>query len=537
VLLPLLLALQGPLAVRADTLRPRHDALHHDVTIVLGDTGAHIVGIMQTTWRLRSDEPVEVQLDSAFRVVRVLTDGEGERRMARITFARNPGGGVYIPHHKKAGDTLQTSIRYHGTTTDGLIIRTDSSGRRTVFADNWPDRAHRWLPLEDHPSDKATVDFHVEAPAGMTVVANGTRARVDTLPRGRRVWHFRMPQRIPSYGMVIGAGPLVTTGLGDGGCAVRCVPVDAVTFPEDSARAVSGPFRRAAGMVDYLSDLLGPFPYDRLSHVQSTTIFGGAENPTAVFYNTKAISGGTLSEVTVAHETAHQWFGDAVTEDDWHHLWLSEGFATYLAAMWVRHADGDSAFRALMRRNAEAIFKSPATGRPILDPDARDLMGLLNSNNYQKGGWVLHTLRGLIGDSAFRAGLRGFYTTYRDSTALSVDLAREMSAAAGRDLEWYFRQALTQPGYPKLEAVWRQRGGRLSLAIRQVQPEEWGLYRLPGLKIRIDGETRSVDVEGKETVVRLEGIRTRPRELQLDPDGWWLMEATVREAGKGETWR
>jgi aminopeptidase N len=326
-----------------------------------------------------------------------------------------------------------------------------------------------------------------------------------------------MPQRIPSYGMVIGAGPLVTTALRDGGCAVRCVPVDVVTFPEDSARAVGGPFRRASGMVDYFSDLLGPFPYDRLSHVQSTTIFGGAENPTAVFYSTGAISSGTLGEVTVAHETAHQWFGDAVTEDDWHHLWLSEGFATYLAALWVRHADGDSAFQALMRRNAEKVITSRATGRPILDPEARDLMGLLNSNNYQKGGWVLHTLRGLVGDSAFRTGLRGFYTRYRDSTALSDDLNRQMSAAAGRNLEWYFRQALTQPGYPKLEAVWRQGGRRLSLVIRQVQPAEWGLYRMPGLRVRIDGETRSVDVEGQETVVRLEGIRKRPRELELDP--------------------
>ncbi len=534
MLLSILLALQAPLAVRADTPRPRHDALHHDVTIVIGDTGTHFVGVMQTTWLLRSSEPVEVQFDSTFRVVRVLTDGTGERRLARITFARNLDGGVYIPHTKGAGDTLQTSIRYHGTASDGLIIRTDSSGRRTVFADNWPDRAHRWLPLEDHPSDKATVAFHVEAPPAMTVIANGTLEKLDTLVRGRRLWHFRMRQPIPSYGMVIGAGPLKTTALGEGGCAVRCVPVAAVTFHEDSAKAVDGPFRRAVGMVDYFSALIGPFPYDRLSHVQSTTIFGGAENPTAVFYDTRAIAAGRLSELTVAHETAHQWFGDAVTEDDWHHLWLSEGFATYFAALWLRQTDGDTAFRGRMRQTAETVVRSKATERPILDVEARDLMGLLNSNNYQKGGWVLHTLRGLMGDTAFQAGIRGFYARFRDSTALSADFAREMSAAAGRDLDWYFRQALTQPGYPKLEVVWRHQGSRLTLAIRQVQPEGWGLYRMPGLALRVDGTTRVVDVEGRETKIQIEGVRTPPRELQLDPEGWWLMEATVREAVKGE---
>jgi aminopeptidase N len=193
MMLGLLLALQGPLAARTDTIHPLHDALHHDITIVVGDTGTHVLGVVQTTWVLASAEPVEVELDSAFRVVRVLTDGEGERRMGRITFALNPDGGVYIPHKKQAGDTLRTSIRYHGLVRDGLIIGTDSAGHRTVFADNWPDRAHHWLPLVDHPSDKATVAMHIEVPPGAQVIANGVRQRVDTLPRGRTLWHFEMP--------------------------------------------------------------------------------------------------------------------------------------------------------------------------------------------------------------------------------------------------------------------------------------------------------------------------------------------------------
>ncbi|HWA15719.1 MAG TPA: M1 family metallopeptidase, partial [Gemmatimonadales bacterium] len=488
MLLPPLLAFQSSLAVTPDTLQPRHDALHHDVSIVISDTGTHILGVMQTTWRLRSDEPVEVQLDSVYRVVRVLTDGEGERRLARITFAVNPGGGVYIPHHKKAGDTLTTSIRYHGTPRDGLTVHIDSAtGRRTFFADNWPDRAHMWIPLEDHLSDKATVAMHIEVPAGMKVVATGVLQKIDTLPRGRTVWHFQLKQRISPYGIVFGAGPLVTTTVPDGGCRVKCVPLAAVTYPEDSARAMAGPFRRLGNIMDFLSELIGPFPYDRLSHVQSTTMFGGMENPTAIFYNAPAIAGGTLSEETVAHETAHQWFGDAVTEQDWHHLWLSEGFATYYAALWRGHADGDSAFRASMAAGRAAVLKSPATARPIIDPQATNLLGLLNSNNYPKGAWVLHSLRGLIGDSAYHAGIRTWYQTYRDSTALSADFNRIMSAAAGQDLTWYFTQALTQPGYPKLDVKWKWANEKLSIIAEQVQDSAWGLFKLPNLQVRIDG--------------------------------------------------
>jgi aminopeptidase N len=532
MILSLLLAIQAPdpLAVRADTLRPRHDAIHHDVTLVVSDTGNHILGMVQTTWVLRSAEPVDVQLDSSFRVIRVLTDGEGDDRMGRITFALDVGGGVYIPHKKAAGDTLHTTIRYHGPVREGLVFGTDGAGRRTLFADNWPDRAHHWLPLQDHPSDKATVTFHVEVPPGMQVVANGVLWKVDTLPRGRTVWHFDMRQRISSYGMVIGAGRLATTVLPDAACDIKCVPLAVVTYPEDSAWAMNGPFRRAGEIIKYFSSLVGPFPYDRLSHVQSTTIFGGMENPTAIFYDTKAYTEKRLKEETVAHETAHQWFGDAATEDDWHHLWLSEGFATYFAALWVRHAEGDSAFRARMEQHRASVFSAKVTSRPILDSSATDLMGLLNTNNYQKGAWVLHSLRGLMGDSAFFQGMREWYLIYRDSTGLSSDFAGVMDRVAGKDLTWFFTQALTQPGYPKLDVTWRHKGGKLTLTIRQVQPPDWGRFRLPGLVIAVDGRPVKVDISGAETVVTRPGFKRPPKRIVIDPAGWWLLEASVSEA-------
>ena len=530
-MLSLLFLLQAPLAGRADpdSILPQHTPLHHDLTLILPDTGRHILGVITTTWLLRSSKPLELELDSIFRVVRVLTDGKGEQRLARAEYAILQGGGVFIPHAKGAGDTLHTTIRYHGDVRNGLIIRTDSAGRRTIFADNWPDRAHDWIPLYDHPSAKATVTLHIEAPAGMDVVATGVLQKIDTLVRGRRIWHFEQAERIPPYGIVVGAGHLSTTPVPAVACDLRCVPQAVVTFPGDSAAAINGPFHRVGDMVEYFSHYIGPFPYARLSHVQSTTMFGGMENPTAIFYDGKAYASEGLGEETVAHETAHQWFGDAVTEADWHHLWLSEGFATYFSALWLRHADGDSAFQRTMRRGAERVFASPATERPILDLGTQDLMGLLNSNNYPKGAWVLHSLRGLIGDSAFQSGIRTYYATYRDSTALSADFASVMSAAAGQDLGWYFTQALTQPGYPKLAVTWQHARGTLTLTLRQTQSAAWGMYRLPGLVLVIDGTPVRVDVNGAETVVRVARKRA-PQSVVIDPEGWWLLQATVEPA-------
>jgi aminopeptidase N len=529
LLLVLQAALQSPLAARPDTIRPVHDALHYDVTLVPSDTGTHVLGEVQITWRLRSTEPVEMELDSAMRVVRVLVDGKPNTRLSRTLYARSAGE-IEVPHQKQAGDTITTRVRYHGLVRDGLIVGTNQYQARTIFADNWPDRAHLWLPSQDHPSDKATVSFHVQAPVEDQVVANGVLEKIDTLAYGNAVWHYRLDTPIPVYTMVVGIARLARTRLPDAACAVKCVPLTIWTYPEDSSYAITGPFRRAGQIVEYYSRLIGPFPYPNLAHVESTTRFGGMENATAIFYDEKRYREKTFGEPLVAHETAHQWFGDAVTEADWHHLWLSEGFATYLASLWRAHADGDSAFRAGMAAHAAAVFESKDSQKPIVDTTASDLLSLLNSNNYQKGAWVLHQLRGLIGDSAFFRGLRSYYTTYKDSTALSADFARVMSQAAGQNLEWYFRQALTQPGYPMLDVRWKRKGKKLTLVINQTQPASWGTYRIPGLEIAIDGKPVRVDVNGRETTQVIDGIPRQPTTVEVDPGGWWLLKAT----GRGE---
>jgi aminopeptidase N len=523
----LILQTQSPLAVRADTIHPAHDALHYDITLVTSDTGTHVLAEVQTTWRLHSAEPVEMELDSAMRVVRVLVDSKENTRLARTMYARSATV-VDVPHQKQAGDSVITRVRYHGQIRDGLIVGKNQYGDRTIFADNWPDRAHLWLASQDDPSDKATVSFHIQAPVDGNVIANGVLGTIDTLAYGHAVWNYTLDRPIPVYSMVVGIGHFARTRLPSAACATKCVPLAVWTYSQDSAYAVTGPFRRAGDMVDYFSQLFGPFPYPSLTHVESSTRFGGMENATAIFYDEKRYRTKTLTESIVAHETAHQWFGDAVTEGDWHHLWLSEGFATYLSALWEGHADGDSAFQSTMRAAADTVFNSPNTERPIVDPAARDLMGLLNTNNYQKGAWVLHQLRGIIGDSAFYGGLRRYYTTFRDSTALSADFARVMSEAAGQDLDWYFRQALTQPGYPVLDVRWKHKGKKLMLDIAQTQKPEWGTYRMP-LVVLVDDQPARIEVNGASSHVVIDGIKHKPKRVLIDPKGWWLLKSEERE--------
>ena len=524
LLILLLSVLQSGLAHWADSVGAVHDALHYDITLVPSDTGTHVLGEVQTTWRLRSDLPVTMQLDSAMRVIRVLVDGKENTRLARTMYGRSEED-IAVPHGKRAGDTVSTRVRYRGFTRDGLLIGNNQYGERTVFADNWPDRAHLWLPSHDIPADKATVSFHVQAPIGQQVIANGLLEKIDTLPYGDAVWHYRLDTPIPVYTMVVGVGEFARTRLPDANCATKCVPISVWTYPQDSAFAVSGPFRRAGAMLEYFSGLVGPFPYPSLAHVESRTRFGGMENASAIFYDEKRYASKKLSEVTVAHETAHQWFGDAVTPSGWSHVWLSEGFATYLSALWVGHVSGDSAFRSTMRSTADTMFQSAVVDRPVVETAAADPMSLLNANSYQKGAWVLHQLRGLAGDSAFFAGLRRYYTVFKDSSAVSSDFARVMSQTAGVDLDWYFRQSLEQPGYPILDIRWKHGGKKLTLDVAQVQKPEWGTYRIPNLELAVDGKRVRVAVEGRQTSTVIEGISGKPGRIVVDPNGRWLLKA------------
>jgi aminopeptidase N len=524
-MLTLLLAFQAGVLAPADTPRPAHDALHYDIRITLPARGKVLNAEVETRWRLLSSDPLRVELDSALQVSRIGIDG------GVVTGWRRTGDVITIPHGHQKGDTVTTVIAYSGAPRDGLIIR-DSSGVRTIFADNWPNRAHRWFPSQDYPSDKATVTFRISAPKDYQVIANGDST--GTLPEQRQFVHsFDMKRPIAVYTMVIGAAHMSRTPMGEGGCAVRCVPVEVWTYPADSAFAVNGPFRRASRIVDYFTSVIGEFPYTRLTHVQSSTIFGGMENSTAIFYDEKAYRTRRMSESTVAHETAHQWFGDAVTERDWTHLWLSEGFATYFAALWAEHLGGDSAMQATMRTAARGIYRSPVTNHPIID-STPNLLDLLNTNNYNKGSWVLHSLRGLIGDSSFFRGIREYYRRYRDSTALSTDFEAVMEAASGQDLAWYFRQALTQPGYPRLDirVTFDSTSHSLGLVVRQTQPDAWGVYRLPGYELLIDDLLVRVDLEGRESTFSFDQFTKAPTSVEADPSGWWLTETVVEGRGK-----
>ena len=425
------------------------------------------------------------------------------------------------------------TVAYSGAPSDGLIIRTDSLGRYTAFGDNWPTRARYWLPTVDDPSDKATVTWRVLAPPGRRIVANGElieenpKAAVvlpDSTVLALTVWRESRP--IPVYLMVIAAAPLAYYDLGVSACGHSesggCVRQSVYHAPEQR-RMVPGPFVKADEIVGFFATLIAPFPYEKLAHLQSSTKFGGMENASAIFYSDKQFREGTMRPGLIAHEVAHQWFGDAVTPHRWADLWLSEGFASYFEQLWVERFTGDSARRDGMSRMREQIVSSSdVASRPVVDSAETNYLELLNANSYQKGAWSLHMLRRTVGDSAFIRGVRAYYNAHRHSTATTDDLRQALERESGQELGWFFHQWLERPGFPEITTSWEYVPSTKRVRVRVRQGERFGAYRFPlvvEVRTKSGVKTEKVEITAqRDTTVDLAGSFTeRPTAVRFDP--------------------
>lgn len=528
-------ALLASLTLRASLLaqgtgplpyRPGIDVADYAITLDLPDRGTSIEG--RATLAVRRWAPIDtLVLDLVgLRVDSVLVDDKPAAYTRTDSLIR-----ILLPATGR--DSFTVAVRYSGDPKDGLIIRTDSTGRWTAFGDNWPNRARNWIPSIDHPSDKATVTWTVRAPSDRRVVANGELVeeaplpmRAGTTPRTLTRWRESRP--IPAYLMVIAAAPLVYFDLGREGCGVgettSCVRQSVYVYPE-SRDFLPGPFSHAPEIVRLFSEIVAPFPYEKLAHLQSSTRYGGMENAGAIFYADGPFRKRTMGPGVIAHETAHQWFGDAVTEREWSHVWLSEGFATYFEKLWVERFEGDSVFRVEMRRLRDEIVKAPeVAARPVIDTAQGNLMALLNTNSYQKGGWTLHMLRSLVGDSAFFRGIRAYYLANRHSTALTDDLRRAVEGTSGRPLGWFFDQWLRRPGFAEVTTSWRYDAQRKRVIATMAQGTRFGAYRFPLTVAVTDAGGRerraTIDVpaSGTSSIVVPIDLDAPPRSVTFDPD-------------------
>jgi len=427
-------------------------------------------------------------------------------------------------------------VSYHGKPRDGLILANDKAGKPSAVGDNWPNRVHHWIPSLDHPSAKATINFSVTAPARNVVVANGKLSRVETTANSTRTWTFNEAAPIPPYCMIVAVGDFAELQP-----AQTSVTPLAYFVPQPDRQFAMQGFAPATPSLKFFSETVGPYPYEKLALIVGATRFGGMENSGAIVFSSTLFDArppgsDPISRTfkirsslvgLVAHEIAHQWFGDSVTESTWSDLWLSEGFATYFAGLFIQREDGEEAFQAYMKNAGEAYLNyAKRTETPLHDTETEDLFKLLNPNNYQKGAWVLHMLRSELGDKAFFNGIRDYYTAHRDSTASTEDLRAALEKASGKDLRAFFKRWVYGAGHPTYDLSWEWmlKKKTLKLQLKQTQAGDYFPNSVPVEITTPTGKHRFVlKPTGKQTVqeFKLDGP---PSLVSLDPANTVLKE-------------
>ncbi len=430
---------------------------------------------------------------------------------------------VDLPAAVAKDQAFAVRVRYAGTPVPG---GTDvfSGGllphqQQTMYAISEPDGTRNWIPANDHPRDKAYYRFEVTVPKPYVATANGMPLGVtETLTETTAIFEMRQP--MASYLATVAVGRFQTASqAGPNGIGIFHY------FLNDPAVAM-----RVAGVtpdiLDVFGRLVGPYAFDSYGHYAAPGFGGGMENQSMTAIGPGAFSSNAPrgQHSLIAHEAAHQWFGDALSPNSWADIWLNEGFATYFAEIWRTFKTGPEPLGWRMEALRYAVLSGGANA-PVSFPSLDDMFG---TNTYEKGGWVLHMLRAEIGETAFWTGLRSYYLNHKFETVTTDDLESAMEISSGKDLGALFDQWVDRPGNPTLYAAWQQQpDGTVTVRVCQGDAQP---FDLP-ITIAIHGEGLSKRAAARMSTAETELSASAPFAVEgvtVDPDFILLADIRVR---------
>jgi len=437
-----------------------------------------------------------------------------------------------LPSPSTKNQTLIFTITYHGVPLDGLRIGKTKLGDRSFFNENWPNRARHWLPTLDHPSDKATSEFKIKAPSHYKVISNGLLLEESELGNSMKLTHWK--QSVPSscWLFVIGVAEFAVQYLDP----FMGKSIETWVYAKNREAGFYDFKEPTKKVLEFYSQYVGPFAYEKLANIQTPSVNGGMESSSAIFYGEDLVTG-KRSERTrnvVIHEIAHQWFGNSVTETTWDDAWLSEGFATFFTLLFIENEYGkeeyDKGIAKAKKTVLDLLVKMPDFS--IVSPRTAEKELVITGITYQKGAWVLHMLRNLMGESHFKKGIQSYYAKFYTSSATTDDFRIMMEKASGMDLKIFFKQWLYQPIIPKIHANWTYdaKAKKLKISVEQIQkgdvvfdmPIEIAYYKKGSnapslLKMRLN----------KKQNIQLFLLNEAPEKIEVDPRNVLLCEPST----------
>ena len=439
---------------------------------------------------------------------------------------------VALDHAYSVGELIDLTVSYGGTPPsvnfNGLAFSFLTHGVGTpsqgpiISSLSEADFAPAWWPCLDRPDDKAIVDMDVRVPSSLTAVSNGVL--VGNIPNGdgTRTFQWRSNDPISTYLVSLAISNYVTwTDFYTPVTGGPVMPVQHWVYPEHEAAARQD-LNVTVPMLTFLANTFGEYPFVAEKYGHAIFPFpGGMEHQTVTSYGGLLIRGDHKYDYIVAHELAHQWFGDAVGPAEWPEIWLNEGFATYGETLWWEHLGGAAAMRSYMQSLDSRPF-----GCPIYDP-LPECDDLFDHTVYDKGAWVLHMLRHIVGDTAFFQGLRNYYAAFNGSNATTQGFRAVMEAASGKDLGSFLDRWVYQMGEPVYAFGWTAASTPAGWVthLRIDQQQQGGLFDMPiDIRVSWSGGSQTFVVNNSTTSqdVALPPVPGQPTQVVFDPDLWIL---------------
>jgi aminopeptidase N len=395
-------------------------------------------------------------------------------------------------------------IVYKGVPADGLRIGPTRYGDRSFFNENWPNRARHWLPTVDHPYDKATSEFIVTAPVKYKVISNGLLQEESQINKEFKLTHWKQSVPVSCWLFVLGVAEFAVQQVGE----FDGKSIETWVYPKDREAGFYDFANPTRQVLQYYTDYVGPYAYEKLANIQTPSVNGGMETSSAIFYGEALVTGkyDTRLRNVVIHEIAHQWFGNAITESTWDDAWLSEGFATFFTLLFQENAYGYEEYIEGLKKARKTVFdlqKKDSTFSIAANRSAET--GPVTSGlTYQKGAWILHMLRERIGHDNFRKGIQAYYRKYMNANATTDDFIAEMEKISNENLKPFFNQWLNKPDILRITAAWEydSKAKQIILNLNQIQSsgflfdtpvEFWvyedGIKKPLRLKFNIDKKT------------------------------------------------
>ncbi|MFQ5512367.1 MAG: M1 family aminopeptidase [Candidatus Krumholzibacteriia bacterium] len=425
---------------------------------------------------------------------------------------------VTLPGTYYLGETFTIDVAYNGTPSAsyGAFGFDTHAGNPMIWSLSEPFGARTWWPCKDVPSDKAdSVDISITVPNTLVVASNGTLvSETDNGTTRTYQWHEGYP--IATYLVSVAIHPYTTFSHWYHHSPTDSMEVKYYVFP-DHFSIVQPTYGLTVGMIELFANIFGEYPFLDEKYGHAEFVWGGGME-----HQTLTSLGG-WSEYLIVHELAHQWWGDMVTCDEFHHIWLNEGFATYSEALWSEATYGTAQYHQDMD-----LAKYFGSGT-IYVPDTSNWGRVFHSGlSYNKASWVLHMLRHVVGDSTFSQTLQTYYgdPRYQYGTATTEQFRDLCEAVSGMDLDWFFHEWIYEEYYPTYAYnwSWAPNGGAYDIGLDIDQLQTNFIFKMPvDVTVQtVSGETTLAVWDSLAAQSFTLTVAEQPLAVSLDPEEWIL---------------